>query len=89
MSLSERQKKLETMITCIAGKGQVYIRNYIDPRMRDKGPHLALRCKIREYLRMKKTILELEEIVMTCCRNPMQSCEAWRLYNEKKEAAGD
>jgi hypothetical protein len=86
MSLTQRQKKLEMMITCPSGKGQVYIRNFIDPALRHKGPHLALRCKIREILGFKNNILELEEIVFTCCRNPMQSCEAYKRYIERNAA---
>jgi hypothetical protein len=86
MSLTERQKKLDSMITCPSGRGQVYIRNFIDPKLRDKGPHLALRCKIREYLGFKKNILEIEEIVLTCCRNPMESCEAYKRYMERNAA---
>lgn len=86
MSLGQRQKKLETMIACPMGKGQVYIRNFIDPALRQKGAHLALRCKVREYLRMDEVILELEDIVMTCCRTPLESCEAYKMYTEKHAA---
>lgn len=79
-SLTERQRKLEMMISCPAGKGQVYIRNLIDPALRAQGPHLALRCKIREFLGIKNPILKVEEIVITCCRNPMETCEAYRKH---------
>ena len=87
MSLTEKQKKLEGMIACPSGRGQVYIRNLIDPSMRAKGAHLALRCKIREFHGFKNPILQLEEIVMICCRNPMESCEAYKRH--MRTSAGD
>jgi len=86
MSLGQRQKKLEEMLVCPCGKGQVYLRNFIEPARRQAGPQLALRCKVRELLGMKQTILNLEEAVLTCCRNPETTCEAYRLYRERAAA---
>jgi len=86
MSLSQRQNKLNDMIQCPSGRGQVYIRNFIEPHLRKKGAHLALRCKIKELLGSKQTILDLEEIVLVCCRNPLETCEAYRQYIEKNAA---
>ena len=86
MSLTEKVKKLETMICCEYGKGQVYLRNMIDPSLREDGPQIALRCRIREYMGAKKCLLNLEEIVLTCCRNPMDSCEAYRRFAERTAA---
>jgi len=86
MSLTQRQKKLETMLVCPCGKGQVYIRNLIDPAQRAAEPHLALRCRVRETLGIKSTTLFVEEIVLTCCKDPMQSCAAYQRYMEKNAA---
>jgi hypothetical protein len=86
MSLSQKQRKLEEMLHCPHGRGQIYIRNFIDPGMRQKGAHLALRCRIREFLGMGKPVLELEEIVLVCCQDPAKSCEAFRQYAEKSAA---
>ena len=83
MSLTERQKKLNEMIKCPAGRGQVYLRNLIDPKHRTDGPQIALRCKIREYLGYKNCLLGLEEIVITCCKDPMKSCEAYQRFRER------
>ena len=84
MSLSQRQKKLEEMLACPYARGQVYIRNLIDPAKREQGPHLALRCRIREFLGAGETILGLEKIILTCCREPQKTCEAYRAYSEKE-----
>jgi len=86
MSLPQRQKKLEEMIVCPHGKGQVYLRNFIEPNRRQGGPQLALRCKIRELLGVKPAILGLEEIVLTCCRDPLKTCEVYRRYRERAAA---
>ena len=86
MSVTQRQKKLEEMLVCPAGKGQVYLRNFIEPGRRQPGPQLALRCKVRELLGIKDTILNLEQVLLTCCRNPQQTCEAYKRYRER--AAG-
>jgi|GEM_PF-5054898 len=86
LNLAQRQKKLDAMIQCPSGQGQVYIRNFIEPHLRQKGPHLALRCKIRELLGVENPVLELEEIVLTCCRDPAESCEAYRQYLAKNAA---
>lgn len=86
MSLTERQKKLESMMRCRHGKGQVYLRNFIDPKLRKDGPQIALRCRIREYMGADKCLLNLEEIVLTCCRDPLETCEAYRGFSEKTAA---
>ncbi len=87
MSLTQRQKKLESMIMCPSGRGQVYIRNFIEPHLRQKGPHLALKCKIREMLGIKDSVLEIEQIMLTCCRNPLESCDAYKTH-AARQAAG-
>ncbi len=86
MSLTEKTKKLEKMICCKYGTGQVYLRNMIDPRLRTDGPQIALRCRIREYMGAEKCLLNFEEIVMTCCRNPMETCESYRQFCERTAA---
>ncbi len=86
MSLTQRQKKLETMIQCPSGKGQVYLRNMIDPALRTDGPKIALRCKIREYLGHKNCLLNFEQIVLICCRDPLDTCEAYRRFSERTAA---
>ena len=86
MSLTQRQNKLEKMIRCPYGKGQVYLRNFIDPHLRQDGPQIALRCRIREYLGDKNCLLNLEEIVLTCCADPMQTCQAFRKFSERTAA---
>ncbi len=37
---------------------------------------------------MPDVILNVEQIVMTCCRDPLQTCEAFRLFSQRN-AAGD
>ena len=86
MSLTEKVKKLENMIRCEYGKGQVYLRHMIDPELREDGPQIALRCRIREYMGDGKCLLDLEEIVLTCCRNPAENCQAYRRFAEKTAA---
>ena len=86
MSLTERVKKLETMLRCEYAKGQVYLRNLIDPRLREREPRITLRCRIREYIADGNCLLGLEEIVLTCCRNPMETCEAYRRFSERTAA---
>ena len=83
MNLHDRKKKLETMIKCPSGKGQVYLRNFIDPKRRKNGPEIALRCKIREYLGEDDVLLDLEKIVVICCRNPEEHCDAYRRFQAR------
>ncbi len=86
-SLTQRVKKLETMLRCEHARGQVYLRNLIDPAKRAGGPQITLRCRIREYLGDKEgCLLNLEQIVLTCCRSPMERCEAYRLFTERTAA---
>lgn len=86
MSLGQRAKKLDEMLVCPCGKGQVYLRNSIEPHLRSAGPQLALRCKIRELLGVKPTILGLEEVLLTCCRNPEVTCDSYKKYQERTAA---
>ncbi|MHC4713898.1 MAG: hypothetical protein ACYTAN_11610 [Planctomycetota bacterium] len=86
MSLTERVKKLETMLRCEYARGQVYLRNLIDPRLRDRLPQITLRCRIREYMGDGQCLLGLEQIVLTCCRNPIETCEAYRRFSERTAA---
>jgi len=86
MSLTQKMHKLETMIVCEYGRGQVYLRSTIDPKVRRQEPEIALRCRIREYMGAGKCLLNLEEIVLTCCRNPMETCEAYRRFAQRTAA---